>query len=176
MNLSKKITVDRKLMKWHLDIGWKKMLPRSKKFHYPLRIIYIKKFNLLIMHDIDILAFDSQHRVCLFTFNVILFRNPVWALFNLKSNYAKFIKIKYLKIALCVKICIKKKSNSVYHMIPSKEVKLIWALKIKKEKNPILFHLCLCKRILLHEHAKIIVGQFLNNKINYTWPLPEVNL
>lgn len=54
------------------------------------------------MHDIDIIAFDSQHRACLFTFNVILFRNPVRVLFNFKSNYVESIAMKYPKITLHV--------------------------------------------------------------------------
>lgn len=162
MSLSKKITVDRKLMKWHLDIGWKKC-SQDKKFHNPLRII-LKQINLLVIHDIDILAFDSQHRLYLFTFKVILLRNSVWILFNLKSNYVKFIATKYPKIALRVKICIKKKSKKL--SLPHDPLKGSNSNMKKKKKT--IFHLGLFKRIfyqhkytLLHAHVKICSGTVL---------------
>lgn len=72
-------------MKWHLDIGRKKSFQDQKKIHYPLRIIY-KTVDLAVMHGIDILAFDSQRRVCVVTFNIMLFRTFAQVLLHLKSN------------------------------------------------------------------------------------------
>lgn len=43
-------------------------------------------FYLLIMPGIDILSFDSQHKVCLVTFNIMIFRTFVQVLIHFKSN------------------------------------------------------------------------------------------